>query len=133
MHYEVSDVLVDYLVYMMYLMSVLEPPMILQLTGYNWIFHRIFIVKYYLKKINIAYSDSSTFCNENSETIQHVFVKCKNNTTFMKCTQCLLYEKCSKRVGVNIHNIIFGEYPLKVEKKALNCKLNTINNIYFSV
>ena len=76
----------------------------------NWlqyrILHRILPVKYYLKKINITASDSCTFCNENSETIQHVFVKCKK---IWNALSARLYEKCSKRVGFNICNIIFGE------------------------
>ena len=74
-------------VYVMFLMSVLETPIILQLTGYvqYMILHRILPVKYYLKRINITSSESCTFCNENSETIQHGFFKCKKNTTFMDC------------------------------------------------
>ena len=43
-----------------------------------------------------------------------------------------LYEKCSKRVGFNIWNIIFGEYPLNGENKALNCIiLHTKQYIFF--
>ena len=34
--------------------------------------------------MNITSSDSVTFCNENSETIQQVFVKCQKNTTFFE-------------------------------------------------
>ena len=91
----------------------------------NWlqyrILHRILPVKYYLKKINIASSDSCTFCNENSETIQHVFVKCKKILPLWNALSARLYEKCSKRVEFYICNIIFGEYPLDGENKALNC------------
>ena len=91
----------------------------------NWlqyrILHRILPVKYYLKKINIASSDSCTFCNENSETLQHVFVKCKKILPLWNALSARLYEKCSKRVEFYICNIIFGEYPLDGENKALNC------------
>ena len=37
----------------------------------------------------------------------------------MECTECTF--KCSKRVDFYICNIIFGEYPLDGENKALNC------------
>ena len=43
-----------------------------------------------------------------------------------------LYEECSKSIGFNITNIIFGEYPLNMENKALNCIiLYTKQYIYF--
>lgn len=43
----------------------------------NWlqyrILYRILLVKYYLKKIKVTTSDCCTFCNDMSETIQHIF------------------------------------------------------------
>ena len=92
-----------------------------QTTGYNRIHHRILPVKYYLKKNNITSSESCTFCNETSETIQRVFVKCKKILPSWNALSARLYERCYKRVGFNICNIIFGEYPLNGEIKALNC------------
>ena len=99
---ELADVLLDdlcvYDVFNVYLRTTSD-------SSVNWlqyrILHRILPVKYYLKKINITSSDSCTFCNKNSETIQHVSVKCKKTLPLWNALSACLYEKCSKRLGCN--------------------------------
>ena len=78
-------------------MSFLEPPMILQLTGYNIGFSIELPVKYYLKKINITSSDSCTFCNENSETIQHVLLIVR---PLWNALSTRVYENALKELGL---------------------------------
>ena len=58
---------------------------------------------------------------ENSETIQHDFVKCKKILSLWNVLSARLYEKCYKRVQFNVCNINFGVYPLNGQNKALNC------------
>ena len=67
----------------------------------NWlqyfILHRILPVKYHLKKVNIITSECCTFSNEDSETIQHVFVKCKKMFTLRNGLSSFIYKRCHKR------------------------------------
>ena len=51
-------------------------------TSVQWlqlrILHRFLPVSYYLKKINIKADDCCGFCKKESETIEHVFLFCKD-------------------------------------------------------
>ena len=72
-------------------------------SSVNWlqfrILHRILTVKYYLKKINITSSDSCTFCNENSETIQHVLLIVR---PLWNALSTRVYENALKELGLKV-------------------------------
>ena len=84
------------------------------------ILHRIFPVRYYLKKINVTTDDNCRFCTNNVESLLHVFTSCDKTRILWSELSLHIYRKTSERVGFNVANIILGEIPLSVDNKAMN-------------
>ena len=84
------------------------------------ILHRILPVNYYLKKINLVSSDSCTFCKQDVETIQHIFIDCEKIMSLWSSFSLHIYVKTKERVGFNLQNVLFGDLPLTRRNKVLN-------------
>jgi hypothetical protein len=82
--------------------------------------HRILPVGYYLKKIHIKTSDICSFCKEETETIQHVFVNCNDVLNLWRNLSMHIYKTTSKRIGFNVKNILFGEVPTTKDNLVIN-------------
>ena len=93
-------------------------------TSIQWlqyrILHRILPTNYYLKKINVISYDVCTFCKENVETIQHVFMTCSEILPIWNNLSMYIYRKTSNRVGFNVKNVLFGELPFSGYNKVVN-------------
>ena len=84
------------------------------------ILHRILPVNYYLKKINLVSSDCCSFCNNEVETIQHVFIGCEKVSNLCSSLSMHIYRTTSKRIGFNVVNILLGELPLSKNNRTVN-------------
>ncbi|XP_056019638.1 uncharacterized protein LOC125668194 [Ostrea edulis] len=84
------------------------------------ILHRILPVNYYLKKINVVSFDCCTFCNDEVETIQHVFIGCEKLSILWSNLSMHIYKTTSKRIGFNVLNILLGELPLLKGNRIVN-------------
>ena len=71
--------------------------------------HRILGLNNYLYKMKIVESDKCTFCNQVSETIQHLFWECEQVEYFWNGFETILHDNCGLLdVKFNAENIIFG-------------------------
>lgn len=82
--------------------------------------HRILPVKSYLKKIKIVDNDICSFCNNEVETIEHVFTSCSFALDLWSSLSMHIYHAVSKRVGFNEYNILFGETPPSNSNLVIN-------------
>ena len=82
--------------------------------------HRILPVNYYLKKINVVSSDCCTFCNDEVETIQHVFMNCEKVSCLWSSLSMHTYQSTAKRVGFNLVNVLLGELLLSRGNRIVN-------------
>jgi hypothetical protein len=64
--------------------------------------HRILHVNYYLKKINVVSYNCCTFCNNEVETIQCVFINCKKVSCLWNSLSMHIYQSTAKRIGFNV-------------------------------
>ena len=84
------------------------------------ILYRLLPVKSYLKKIKIVDNDSCSFCNNEVETIEHVFTSCPTVVSLWNNLSIQIYNVVSKRVGFKFMNILFGEVPLSKTNQIIN-------------
>jgi exonuclease III len=84
------------------------------------ILHRILPVKYYLKKIKILDDDICSFCNSESETIEHIFFSCTKVISLWNSLSLEIYNTTAERVGFNKTNVIFGELPFQTTNAVIN-------------
>lgn len=93
-------------------------------TSVQWLQYRILFrmlpTKYYLKKINVSTDDCCSFCKEDVETIQHVFIKCLEILPLWNKLSMHIYCKTTNRIGFNVNNVMFGEIPLNQGNKVVN-------------
>ena len=95
-------------------------------TSVQWlqfrILHRFLPVSYYLKKINIKADDCCAFCKKESETIEHVFLFCKDVLLLWNTLSQHIFRTTSIRVCFNINNVLLGDLPLSKHNKVVNLK-----------
>lgn len=60
------------------------------------------------------------FCEDNVETISHVFIKCLEILPLWNKFSMHFYCKTSNRTGFNVTNVIFGEIPINQGNKHVN-------------
>ncbi|XP_055995578.1 uncharacterized protein LOC130046786 [Ostrea edulis] len=93
-------------------------------TQVQWLQYRILYkllpTKYYLKKISIISDDCCSFCKENVETMQHMFMSCSYTLALWNNLSMHIFRKTSKRIGFNVSNVIFGETPRSLCNKVVN-------------
>ena len=56
--------------------------------------HRILRLNYYLYKMKLVESDKCTFCNQVSETIQHIFWESEKVKYFWNGFEIMLHDNC---------------------------------------
>jgi hypothetical protein len=61
-----------------------------------------FLLGTILKKIHIKTSDTCSFCKEETEIIQHVFVNCTDALILWRNLSMHIYKATSKRIGFNV-------------------------------
>ena len=73
--------------------------------------HRILGLNYYLYKMKLVESDKSTFCNQVSETIQHIIWECEQVKYFWNGFDIMLYDN-RELVYLRFckNSIIFGNH-----------------------
>ena len=74
------------------------------------ILYRLLPVKSYLKKIKIVDNDSCSFCNNEVETIEHVFTSCPTVVSLWNNLSIQIYNVVSKRVGFKFMNILLEKF-----------------------
>ena len=74
------------------------------------ILHRIIGTNYLLHKIGIFESNMCTFCNEQPETICHLFYSCVKTTEVWDTLSDWIYEKTDKRIDLNAIDVIIGKF-----------------------
>ena len=82
-----------------------------------------------MKKVKATTDDCCTFCKEESETIQHVFVNCKHILPLWCKLIMHILRNTGKIIVFHVFNILFGETSYQ------NCEFyhftcNTKQNIY---
>ena len=87
------------------------------------ILHRILPVNYYMKKIKTITDDCCNFCKEESETIQHLFVNCRQILVS-------LWNKLSLHILRNTgKRIVFHVYNVLLRQRKQNCEFYHIYKI----
>ncbi len=74
------------------------------------ILHNIIAANSFLAKIRVSSSDKCGFCNNETETIPHLFWHCSHVQNFWKLFSEMLKEKCphSCNLNLNLELVIFG-------------------------
>ena len=96
------------------------------------ILHRVLATNSFLFKIGIADSDTCTFCEQFSETIQHIFFDCEKTSSFLSDVHRGLLAKTNINVIFDRKCIIFGnnyEYA-PISKESLNMFLLLLENLF---
>ena len=96
------------------------------------ILHRVLATNSVLFKIGIADSDACTFCQQFSETIQHIFFDCEKTSSFLSDVHRGLLAKTNINVKFDRKCIIFGnnyEYA-PISKESLNMFLLLLENLF---
>lgn len=98
----------------------------IQLLQYR-ILHRILPTNYYLKKINVISYDVCTFCKENVETIQHVFMTCSEILPIWNNLSMYILKKKKFQIelALMLKMYYFGELPFSSYNKVVNFIINT--------
>ena len=72
--------------------------------------HRIIATNEYLYKIKVKGNNLCTFCNQDVETIEHLFIGCEKVEILWNNIEQWIYEKCNVMLNFSKHEIIFGKY-----------------------
>ena len=83
--------------------------------------HRILPTNYYLHKLKLIESPNCSFCGENPETIDHLFVECYEVKKLWRAVEDLFLRQYRIPITFDRQNIIFG--------KNKECKKNTVPNL----
>lgn len=71
--------------------------------------HRILGTNYLLSKMNIVNSDKCSFCNEEKETIKHLFWDCRSIVPFWISFQTFIKDNCTTHtIEWNLIDVLFG-------------------------
>ena len=84
------------------------------------ILHIILPVQYYLKKLKAITDACCTFRKEESETIYHVFLNCKEILPLWSKLSIHILRYSGKRIVFHVYNILFGETSLGKDNKIVN-------------
>lgn len=88
-------------------------------TSLRWlqyrINHRILGTNYLLSKINKKHSNKCSFCNEEKETIQHIFYDCIYVSKFWTDIESYFNDKCRDlRLNLRKIDILFGNFSYDI-------------------
>ena len=99
---------------------VLKQPQKPLFSGYNIGFYiEFFLLIIIWKRLKLLLIIFSTFCKEESETIQHVFVNCLYILPLWNKISMHILRNTGKRIDFHVHNILFGETSFSKDKKKL--------------
>ena len=71
-------------------------------------------------KIKILDNDTCSLCNNECETILHMFCMCEKVLHVWSELSLHIYATTSKRTGFNVRNIMFGELPFVRDNYVIN-------------
>ena len=86
----------------------------IQDTRIQWfqyqILYRILPVKKYLKTVGIIQDDSCSFCQSESEAIEHILFYCHKSRELWTQLSSFIFHKINKHIQFDIRNVMFGVF-----------------------